>query len=122
MSYRDLRGWAVCLAAAGWTLTRELHHGTPCNTICTLFSSKRECYIAYYVLLQYLEITSLQWPVRVNQNFRVSIYPLVELLVRARRIVNVDFMRDDKAWLRFSGDDEVPQVSVVRFHVTLAGA
>ena len=56
----------------------------------------------------------------MNQHLGVAINPLVELLVRLRRIVDVDVVTDDEAGLGAAGDDQVAQVAVVGFDVALA--
>jgi hypothetical protein len=57
----------------------------------------------------------------VNKYLRITLDPLVKFLVRSRRIVDVDLMRNNEAWLGFSRDNHISQVSIISFHVTLAG-
>lgn len=55
----------------------------------------------------------------VNQHLRVAIYPLVELLICRRCLVDVDLVRYDKAGFGLAGNDHVPQISVIRFDIAL---
>ena len=57
----------------------------------------------------------------MNQHFRVSIDPLVKLLVSRWSIVDVDVVRNNEAGLSFSCNDKVPEVAVILFDVALAG-
>lgn len=56
----------------------------------------------------------------MNQHLGVAIDALIELLVRLRRVVDVDVVADDEAGLGAAGDDQVAQVAVVGFDVALA--
>ena len=44
---------------------------------------------------------------KLDQYLGVSLNALIKLLIRRRRIVNVDLVRDDEARLGATGDDEV---------------
>jgi hypothetical protein len=57
----------------------------------------------------------------MDQHLRVAFDSLVELVVGDLSILDADLMRDDKAWLRLACDDQVAQVAVVLFDVTLSG-
>jgi hypothetical protein len=63
----------------------------------------------------------IQCPIRVDKHLRITLDPLVEFLVRSRRVVDVDLMRNNETWLGLSRDDHVSEVSIIGFHVTLAG-
>lgn len=65
--------------------------------------------------------TSLQRPVRMDQNLRVPLDPLIELLVCSGRIINIDLMRHNEARFRLTRDNQISQIPIIRFHVTLAG-
>lgn len=58
----------------------------------------------------------------MQEHFRVSFDPLVELLVRLRRLAKRNLMRDHKAGFCSSSNDQVTQVAVVRLDIALAGA
>lgn len=62
-----------------------------------------------------------QRPIRMDQNLRVSVLPLVKFLVRHRRILNSYLVRDDEGWLRLPSNNEIPQIPVVGFDITLTG-
>lgn len=56
----------------------------------------------------------------MDQHLGVSLNAPVKLLISDVYLVNTDLMRHDKAWLGFSGNDEVTKVAIVRFDVALA--
>jgi len=58
----------------------------------------------------------------MDQHLRIPIDALIELLIRARRVIDVDLMGDHKTRLRAPGDDQVAQVAIVGLDVALAGA
>jgi hypothetical protein len=62
----------------------------------------------------------VQCPIWVNKYLCITLNPLVEFLVRSRRVLDVDLMRDNETWLGLPRDDHVSQVSIVGLHVTLA--
>lgn len=57
----------------------------------------------------------------MQQHFRESVDTFVEFVVCHRRIFEAEFVGDDEGWLCAAADDQVAEVSVVRFHVALAG-
>ena len=58
----------------------------------------------------------------MKQDLGVSVDPSIELVVRLDRLVDTDFVADDKAGFRLSGYDQVAQVAVVCFDVALSSA
>lgn len=58
----------------------------------------------------------------MNKNLRIPINPLIKLLIRNRRIINTDLMRNNKRGLRTARNNQVPKVSIIRFDVTLPGS
>ena len=40
----------------------------------------------------------------MDQNLRVALDPLIKLFVSSRRLVDRNFVGDDKAWIRLSRD------------------
>lgn len=58
----------------------------------------------------------------MNQDLRIPLNPFVKLLVRHRRLVDANLVRNDKRWLGLARDDQVTQVPIVSFDVALAGA
>jgi hypothetical protein len=58
----------------------------------------------------------------MNQNLSIPILPAIKLLIRLRRFVNPDLVRDDKGGLGATGNDHVAQVAVVLLDVALACA
>lgn len=64
---------------------------------------------------------NFQFTVRMNQHLRIPFDPLVKFLVRRRRILDVDLMRNNEARLRLPCYDHVAKISVVRLDITLAG-
>lgn len=65
---------------------------------------------------------SVQRPVGMYQNLCVPIDPLVKLLVRFRRAVNLNLMRHDEAGLCLARDDHIAQISIVSLDVALSRA
>lgn len=63
----------------------------------------------------------LKASVRMDQYLRVAFDSFVELVVGDLSIFDADLMRDDEAWLRLACDDQVAEVAVVLFDVTLSG-
>jgi hypothetical protein len=58
----------------------------------------------------------------MNNDLGISFNPLIELVICNFRFIEADLMRDDEARLCFAGDDQVAQLSVVRFYIALARA
>ena len=57
----------------------------------------------------------------MQQHLGVTINPSVKLVVRIRRIIQRDVVRNNEPRLSHSGDDQVAQVAVVRLDIALAG-
>lgn len=57
----------------------------------------------------------------MDQYLRVAFNSLVELFIGDLSILDTDLMRDHKAWLRLARDNQVPQIAIVLFDVTLSG-
>ena len=55
----------------------------------------------------------------MNQDLRISLYPLIELLVCHRSVINCDLVRNDEAWLCSSSNNEISQMSVVSLDIAL---
>lgn len=66
--------------------------------------------------------TSLEPPIRMNDNLSIPILPLIKLLISSFRIRKTNFMRDHKAGLGLARDNHVPQVPVIRLDVALPSA
>jgi hypothetical protein len=58
----------------------------------------------------------------VDNDLGVSVNPLIELVVCRLCVFDSDLVRDNKARLRFAGDDQVAQLAVVGFYIALAGS
>jgi hypothetical protein len=54
----------------------------------------------------------LQGTVRVYQDLRVTLNPLVKLLISRRCIVDMDIMRNHEARLSLPRDDQIPKIPV----------
>lgn len=65
-------------------------------------------------------ILALKWTIRMYQDLRIAVNPLIELLIRRRRIIDIDIMRDNEARLRLPCDDQVAKKPVVLLHIALA--
>ena len=61
-------------------------------------------------------------PVRMDQHLRIPIDALIELLIRARRLIDTDLMRHHETRLRAPRNNQVAQVAVVVLDVALARA
>ena len=57
----------------------------------------------------------------MNQHLRVPIDPLIKLLIRRRRIIDLDIVRYHEARLRLPSNDQVAQIAIVFLDVALAG-
>ena len=62
----------------------------------------------------------IKTPIRVNDDFSVTIFLLVELFISYHCITEFDLMRDDEAGLCLAGNYHVAQVPIIRLDVTLA--
>ena len=60
-------------------------------------------------------------PVGVDQHLCVPVNPLVEFLVRNFSFLDPNLMTNHEARARLSRDDQVSQVAIVLFDVTLSG-
>lgn len=56
----------------------------------------------------------------MDQNLRITLDALIKLLVRSRRFINPDLMRDDKGRVGAAGDDHIAEVAVISLDVALA--
>lgn len=56
------------------------------------------------------------------QDFRISFHPLIEFLVRSGRLVDANFVTDDKTGICFAGDDHITEIAIVLFDVALPRA
>lgn len=65
---------------------------------------------------------AVQRSIWVDQDLGVSLYSLIELVIRLRRIFKTALVRHDKAWFRLSSDDQIPEVSIVMLDVALSSA
>lgn len=63
---------------------------------------------------------SLQGPIGMDQDLGISFNPLVELVVCHLSVLDTDLMADHKRWLRLTGNDQIPQVSVILLDIALA--
>ena len=59
---------------------------------------------------------------RLQHHFRPSILPIIKVLIRRRRLIQLQFMRNDHRRLRFPRRDQISQFPVVRLHVSLPGS
>lgn len=62
----------------------------------------------------------IKTPIRVNEDFSVSAFLLVEFFISHRRISEIDFMRDDEAGFGLAGNYDVSQIPIIGLDVTLA--
>lgn len=67
-----------------------------------------------------LSFEQSQRPVGTEQDLRVAIFSLVELVVRLLRILQTHLVTDHETGLRIAGNDEIPKISVVLLDITLA--
>lgn len=58
----------------------------------------------------------------MNNDLGISFNPLIELVISNFRFIEADLMRDDEARPCFASDDQVAQLSIVRFYIALARA
>lgn len=58
----------------------------------------------------------------MNQDLRIPINALVELLIRARRLIDANLMRHHETRLSAPRNDQVAQVAIVVLDVALARA
>lgn len=58
----------------------------------------------------------------MNQHFCVAFDSLVELVVGHLGLINANLVRDNKARLRFTADDQISEVSIVLLNVALTGS
>lgn len=58
----------------------------------------------------------------MDEHLGIPFHALVELVVRGRRLVEVDVVAHDEAGLGFARDDQVAEVAVVFLHVALEKA
>lgn len=64
----------------------------------------------------------LQRSIGMQQHLRVSLDPLVELLVCVWRRVKIDLVRYHERRLRSPRDDQVAKVAVIGLHIALTRA
>lgn len=57
----------------------------------------------------------------MNQHLGIPVLPLVKFVVGHFRIIDGDLMGDNEARLRLASNDEISQISIVRFDIALAG-
>jgi hypothetical protein len=69
-----------------------------------------------------LSTQTLEPSIRMKQDLSIPVNPPVELVVRLYRIVNTTLMRHHKRRLSPAADNEVAQVSIVRFDIALSCA
>ena len=63
----------------------------------------------------------LQRPVRMNEHLCIPINPLIKLLIRSRRIININVVRHHEARLSLPCNYQIPKIAVVFLDVALAG-
>lgn len=56
----------------------------------------------------------------MDEHFRISVNPLVKLLIRHLRILDRNLMADNKARLRLPRNDQIPQVPVISLDIALS--
>lgn len=56
----------------------------------------------------------------MDQYFRISVDTAVELVIRVRSVVNVDFMADYEAGLGLASNNQIAQISIISLDVTLS--
>jgi hypothetical protein len=64
----------------------------------------------------------LKSAIRMNNDLGISFNPLIKLVICNFRLIEANLMRDDEARPCFASDDQVAQLSIVRFYIALARA
>jgi hypothetical protein len=84
--------------------------------------AKEHVFCVCMLIATFICFPALEAPVWMDEDLRVSLNPLVKLLIRYRGIIDVDLVRNDEAGLRLARNDEIAKVAIVRLHIALAGA
>jgi hypothetical protein len=71
-------------------------------------------------LVPNLHMSQSKSSVRMDQHLRVPLNPLVELLIRSRGLVDAHVMGHDEAGLGPARDDQITEITVIRFDIALA--
>jgi len=56
----------------------------------------------------------------MNEHLRVSLNPLIKLVISHFRIIDPDLVADHKARLRLARNDQISQVAIIRLDIALS--